>query len=1197
MAQSPTMVLPIGHTSHINSVDISSNGKLLLTASSDNTIKIWDIHTGYILKDISAHKSEIVSAMFSSDGKTILSCSWDKTAKLWDTETGKLLFDFIGHEEGVYSAQFSHDGNKIVTASFDSTAKIWDVKTGVLLFTLKGHKDAVIYAEFSPDDRNVVTASWDRSVKIWNAYNGNLLFNLYGIKGYITSTHYSHNGKFIVTASRDNRAKIWNAETGELLNQYRGGLNKSVNFALFSPDDKQLLTSFGRGTKIWDVKTGKKIATTKRHHAATMNAIYSNLGNKIITYSFENDAKIWDAKNGKIYATLLGHTGEIKSAKFSADEKSVVTCATDQSARLWDATTGKLLMVFKGHTQDIWQADFSKNFCDSIHPEPSIFIIYDKNIKIKDAYRGNVLADLSGHKMEITSVALSVDGTHLASASNDKTGRLWDAKTGKLIAELTGHRDYVNDIKFSPDGKVIVTSSLDNTAKIWDAQNGTLLHTLQGHKDWVTTSEFSPDGTKLLTISNDKTARLWDIKTGILLFVFGGHPTDLEFGVFSPKCADDIQGGSVIITASDDSFVRVWNSKTGLLISDLFGHTKRITSASFSRNGNQIITTSEDSTMKIWDIKTGNIISDFKTFNYPLRSAEINSMSPNQSPGDERILITSYYCNQAYLWDFNAQRKIADLAGDWSKWSMDGKYIATIMNDNSAGIWDGKTGKQIAKLSGHQNSIRTLQFMPDGKSILTNSYDHTSKVWDLNTGKLLYTFFAIDSLDYFNQIPEGYYQCTPNAAKLIHYVTKDLKIITFEQFDVKLNRPDKVLKAMGCTDTNLINSYQRAYQKRIKKLNIDTTAFRDGYSVPEADFSQRDSITYEQKNEILKLRIHGFDLKYNLERFNIWVNEVPVFGLRGVSIKYLNSLTLDTFITIKLSQGENRIETSVTNINGIESYRIPLFVKYIPIKFQPGMHYFIGIGIDQFSDSRYNLKYSTKDIRDLCLKLKAKYGSNLKIDTLFNENVTLENVRLLKTKLLQTNVDDQVIISYSGHGLLSSDYDYFLSTYKINFDKPEEDGLPYDELERLLDSIPARQKLLLIDACHSGEVDKDEMIAITKSANAEGLKGSQIIAYPHTEQVGLGNSFELMQSLFVNVGKNTGTIIISAAAGNQFALESGKWNNGVFTYSILDALDKYPTIKISQLKQIVGQQVESLTHGLQKPTFRNETIDVDWNVW
>jgi hypothetical protein len=88
-----------------------------------------------------------------------------------------------------------------------------------------------------------------------------------------------------------------------------------------------------------------------------------------------------------------------------------------------------------------------------------------------------------------------------------------------------------------------------------------------------------------------------------------------------------------------------------------------------------------------------------------------------------------------------------------------------------------------------------------------------------------------------------------------------------------------------------------------------------------------------------------------------------------------------------------------------------------------------------------------------------------------------------------------------------------------------------------------------------------------------------------------------MQELFVNTGKSTGTTIISAAAGTQFALERGDLKNGVFTYCILEAMKQYPAMKVNSLKKTVSARVEQLTHGLQRPTSRNETIMVDWRVW
>ncbi len=511
-------------------------------------------------------------------------------------------------------------------------------------------------------------------------------------------------------------------------------------------------------------------------------------------------------------------------------------------------------------------------------------------------------------------------------------------------------------------------------------------------------------------------------------------------------------------------------------------------------------------------------------------------------------------------------------------------------------VWDLKTGKRIMRYENNSLKQKPLFSVSEKKQLGSYYADGNIRFIKLNTGNELFSFIDFDSSNYLFKIPSGYYFSTPSASKLLHYVTTDFKVVTFEQLDVKYNRPDKVLEAIGSTDTALIKSYRKAYEKRIKKLGIDTTAFRADYSVPAADFANRDNIEFEQKDSKLKLDIKSDDSTYKLDRFNVWVNEAPVYGQRGLSLRNKNKNNFDSTITINLSQGENKIETSITNVNGTESYRMPLQINYTPAVKQTEKTYFIGIGIDQFADSKYNLKYSTKDIRDLSKKLKEKY-KDIIIDTLFNENVTISNVKALKQKLLQTTVNDKVIISYSGHGMLSKDFDYYLSTYAVNFEKPEENGLPYDELESLLDSIPARKKLMLIDACHSGEVDKDDLIALD-ATDKKLIKGLKPVAYKIGGHLGLKNSFELMQSLFVNVGKSTGATIISAAAGTEFALEGiDNLPNGVFTYSILEAMNKYPSMKISELKKIVGERVVQLTNGLQKPTSRNETIAVDWKVW
>ena len=97
-----------------------------------------------------------------------MSASFDQTIRIWDTKTGKELQQLIGHTDVVTSAAYSSDGKYIVSASWDNTVRIWDAKTGKELQQLKGHTVYVNSAAFSPDGKYIVSASWDNTIGIWN---------------------------------------------------------------------------------------------------------------------------------------------------------------------------------------------------------------------------------------------------------------------------------------------------------------------------------------------------------------------------------------------------------------------------------------------------------------------------------------------------------------------------------------------------------------------------------------------------------------------------------------------------------------------------------------------------------------------------------------------------------------------------------------------------------------------------------------------------------------------------------------------------------------------------------------------------------------------------------------------------------------------------------------------------------------------
>ena len=110
----------------------------------------------------------MLSACFSPDGVRIVTASLDNTARLWDAATSQELAALHGHEGSVQSACFSPDGARIVTASWDRTARLWDAATGQELVALRGHEGLVLSACFSPDGARIVTASYDRTARIWD---------------------------------------------------------------------------------------------------------------------------------------------------------------------------------------------------------------------------------------------------------------------------------------------------------------------------------------------------------------------------------------------------------------------------------------------------------------------------------------------------------------------------------------------------------------------------------------------------------------------------------------------------------------------------------------------------------------------------------------------------------------------------------------------------------------------------------------------------------------------------------------------------------------------------------------------------------------------------------------------------------------------------------------------------------------------
>lgn len=156
-----------GQTVRVLACAISSNDNFIVSASSDRSLRVWDVATGRERLILSGHSDAVNSCAVSPECDFIVSASNDKTLKIWDVITGKERLTLHGHEAGVHACTVSPRGNAIVSASADNTIRVWDVATGKELLVLEGHSDAVTACALSPDGDFIVSASMDCRTVMW----------------------------------------------------------------------------------------------------------------------------------------------------------------------------------------------------------------------------------------------------------------------------------------------------------------------------------------------------------------------------------------------------------------------------------------------------------------------------------------------------------------------------------------------------------------------------------------------------------------------------------------------------------------------------------------------------------------------------------------------------------------------------------------------------------------------------------------------------------------------------------------------------------------------------------------------------------------------------------------------------------------------------------------------------------------------
>lgn len=406
---------------------------------------------------------ELVTAMtFSPDGQTLYTGEGyaNGEVKEWDLKSRQLIDTFGGHRSWVSCLKFLPDGKRLASASADHTIRIWDTQTHQLLRTLRGHNGELWTIDVSPDGQWLASGCKDGSVILWNLNSSTSrppAFRTVNQAG-ATFWTYSTDSRWCGVV-RDRRLEFYDAKTLEPLTGPNDSLTNIYTFAFLR--DGRVVTAQMDGTlSAWTFPSLSRL-TNFPVQATDGGVAVTCLGsNTVLTLGADNLNREWDT-------------------------------STWQEIGGWNVPAGRAAIALSAGTRLTAFASESgaAELLTLQHPEQR------RKLELQ--------ARLSG-------VALSPDGSILASSSENGTLELWDTEKLTRTALLHGALLGYHSVFVSPDGTRLVAGSNGQEAiKIWDLRSHEELATLPGHGSFFRRARFSPDGNTISACNWNGVIHFW----------------------------------------------------------------------------------------------------------------------------------------------------------------------------------------------------------------------------------------------------------------------------------------------------------------------------------------------------------------------------------------------------------------------------------------------------------------------------------------------------------------------------------------------------------------------------------------------------------------------------------------------------------------------------------------------------------------
>ncbi|MEQ8712390.1 MAG: caspase family protein [Cyclobacteriaceae bacterium] len=978
------------------------------------------------------------------------------------------------------------------------------------------------------------------------------------------------------------------------------GHNGKVNDLLFLPDGQRFISiSEDKSVKIWDAATLEVIERLDTEYgpgyqgvfysgALSPDGKYLALGGLPLNEMEENYLIVIDIENKKIIGPVEGHYDAVSDIVFDDSGEFIFSGGMGNVLSIWKLKNGTLELFS--------QTDMG-SYVNALGYDPST----------------KSLAVATG-----SNVVTFLDMTAILEGGDD-----FDASEGIV------HDGEINRLAYSSTGRYIATSSVNGEVQVTDASGNTIFQNDELGV-LVNALSFSADAKYLMMMDLEGTAKLVDLTKRGIIKEFKAH----DNAVFSMSFDPTTDSYEVISSGGINNGIVRWDALSGKAVTSLSGEGRAVQSMAFVDSSSLRVNYFSNN-----DGEDASIIFDFKNF-VPKKMAGEGSAIANQKK------------NITQLDEYTLRAKSGRISNDPSA---DGRILEFISDasghvfvgsDFSLKEYDG-SGKLVREFIGHAGGVRALSLSPGGRYLSSGGEDQKVLLWKLDeAGKFpsvgeyftpeafasvkiggveelldqnnpeawqklmralektqpklhkelngtypylhvstdpFMTLFLADNGEWITWTEEGYFHCSSDGAKLFGWhinrgISSLADFYTAEQYFDILYEPELLIRSFDSGDriSELLSqagegtfTIDISERPSVAVFNLSQVRLnRD----PKINFSKGEYRTSQREVDVT---IDVYNGGSGFSELNLFQN-----GKLVVSDTDFEEVPVGQYVTKKyelsLVNDLNTFSVLVKNKQKIDSRPNEFKLQYTGEVIATSSLYVLAIGINQYKNERYNLNYAYDDAISFVEELKLKGGEiyrEIKVVEVYNEEATKQGIiNGLNEIKAQAQPEDVFVFYYAGHGTIDDTQDnkyFFVPTdvTQLYGDSTQlvTKAISSDELKMHLSEIKAQKQLVLMDACHSGGAIES---LSTRSAASE-------------------------EKAMIQLARAAGIVMIASSGTQQFATEFAILKHGVFTYSLLEAMNGAGdngdgNITVSEIKQYMEEAVPELTkkHGgsAQYPT-------------